>query len=187
MRVVLISGKAQSGKDTFSSMFKEQAEKDGKSVFVIRYADILKFVLKEYFGWNGLKDEEGRTMLQQVGTGLFRYNNPDVWVNCVIELVKGLGDKYDYVLIPDTRFKNEITKWNETSFPYYTVKIKRFNEDGTSYDNGLSEEQKNHSSETELDLFNTDYEVHNYKIEDFSKSVVEVYKNISSKYIGEVK
>ena len=47
-KVVLISGKAQSGKDTFASLFKRYAEPyeelEDKRVLIIKYADILKFV-----------------------------------------------------------------------------------------------------------------------------------------------
>lgn len=58
MKVVLISGKAESGKDTFAGLFKDRAEFDNRNVLIIKYGDILKFVAKEYCGWSGLKDEE---------------------------------------------------------------------------------------------------------------------------------
>ena len=63
-RVITISGKARSGKDTTALLLKEALEKKGYRVLITHYADLLKFVCKEYFGWNGEKDEEGRTLIQ---------------------------------------------------------------------------------------------------------------------------
>lgn len=162
VKVILISGKARHGKDTFAEKFKEYAEKNDKNVLTIRYGDILKYVCKEYFNWDGVKDEHGRTMLQYVGTEIVRNNNPDAWVNCVIELVKGFKNLYDYVLIPDTRFPNEISKWMGTGIDYISVRINRYDVDGNVYDNGLNEKQKQHLSETALDNNVFDYTIDNY-------------------------
>ena len=105
--IIPIIGKARNGKDTVAQYLKEEIEKrTGKKVLDIRYADYLKFVLKKYYGWDGNKDEKGRTLLQHIGTDLCRNNNPDIWANVVVELVKGLGDSISYVIIQDTRFEN---------------------------------------------------------------------------------
>lgn len=181
-KVVLISGKAQSGKDTFASLFKRYAEPyeelEDKRVLIIKYADILKFVCSQYFNWNGEKDLKGRTLLQKVGTDIARKNNPDTWVNCVIEVVKGIGDLYDYILIPDTRFPNEISKWMGSGIDYITVRIERLNSDNTPYLNNLSEEQRNHISETALDNYVFDYTIYNRNLIDLNRDVVEIYNEL---------
>lgn len=181
-KVVLISGKAQSGKDTFARLFKEYAEPyeelENKRVLILKYGDILKFICKQFFNWNGEKDLEGRTLLQRVGTDIFRENNPDTWVNCVIEIVKGLGNLYDYILIPDTRFPNEISKWMGCGIDYVTVRIDRVNADNTPFDNKLSLEQKSHISETALDRYVFDYHVTNRKLIDLSREVVGIYNEL---------
>lgn len=175
-KIILISGKARSGKDTFAMYFSAEAKMHGKRVLTIKYGDILKFICKEYFDWDGIKDEKGRTLLQQIGTDLCRENNPDIWVNCVIEIVKGLQNQYDYVLIPDTRFPNEIIKWWETEFDSVAIRINRVNKDNTEYDNGLSEEQKNHPSETSLDEWLFEYQVKNRNILDLQIATQEIFK-----------
>lgn len=181
-KVVLISGKAQSGKDTFARLFKEYAEPyeelENKRVLILKYGDILKFICKQFFNWNGEKDLEGRTLLQRVGTDIFRENNPDTWVNCVIEIVKGLGNLYDYILIPDTRFPNEISKRMGCGIDYVTVRIDRVNADNTPFDNKLSLEQKSHISETALDRYVFDYHVINRKLIDLSREVVGIYNEL---------
>ena len=119
--ILLISAKAQHGKDSFADAFIKEAQGVcGYRCLRIKYGDILKYVCKEYFGWNGEKDEVGRQMLQQVGTNLCRSNNPNIWLNCVKEIVKGLQTEYDFVLIPDCRFPNELD-WQDTDFFTFTI------------------------------------------------------------------
>lgn len=98
--IIPIIGKARHGKDSFSEFLKESIEEKNKGkCLIIKYGDYLKFICKEYFSWNGEKDEKGRSLLQYVGTGI-RKNNEDVWVKVVCELVKGMGEGFSYVLIP---------------------------------------------------------------------------------------
>ena len=168
--VIPIIGKARNGKDTFAQYLKEKLEEKGKKVLVVRYADYLKFVLEKYYGWNGKKDEEGRTLLQYIGTDVCRKNNPDTWVNVVVELVKGLGDSIEYVLIPDARFENEIDCWYKEEFEVVSVRVVRLNEDGSEFDNGLTKEQKEHPSETSLDDYNPYYIVEARNLEELQES-----------------
>lgn len=184
-KIILISGKARSGKDTFAKIFKEDAEKDNKKCLIIKYGDILKFVCSKYFNWNGEKDEIGRTLLQQVGTNLIRKNNYDALVNCVIEIVKGLSTEFDYVLIPDVRFYNEINKWKEYGFDCVTVRIDRWYETSNGkfvlYDNGLTEEQKNHTSEIALDDYVFDYRIDNTEYGIYVKDIYLLYNELKEK------
>lgn len=178
LKVILISGKARSGKDTLAMYLKDEAILHGKKTLIIKYADILKFVCQKYFGWNGEKDEKGRTILQQVGTNLCRDNSPDIWVNCVIEIVKGLQTEFDYVLIPDTRFPNEIKQWWGSGFDSVTVRVNRVNDDLTEYDNGLNVEQKQHPSEIMLDNYVFDWRITNNKITDLQEAAQEIFKSV---------
>ena len=68
MFIIGISGKAESGKSTFASILKKELEKRDKKVLLINYGDFVKFVAKQYYNWNGNKDEIGRALLQKVGT-----------------------------------------------------------------------------------------------------------------------
>lgn len=144
--VICISGKARNGKDTVAQMMKIHLECKGYSVLVIHYADLLKWLCKQYFGWDGNKDEAGRYLLQHVGTDIVRKQNPDFWVNFVISFVSLFKDEWDYIIIPDCRFPNEIDCWNEAKFSTVHIRVRR-----PDFDNGLSEEAKSHPSETALD------------------------------------
>lgn len=68
MKIVCISGKAQHGKDTTAKLLEEILEAQGNRVLIAHYGDLVKYVCKTFFGWDGKKDEKGRTLLQRVGT-----------------------------------------------------------------------------------------------------------------------
>lgn len=176
--VLLISGKAEHGKDTFAGSFiKEAQDRLGYRCLRIKYGDILKYICKEYFGWNGTKDIENRHILQYVGTDLGRTNNPDVWVNCVKEIVKALQTECDFVLVPDCRFPNELD-WSDTPFFTFTIRINRQNEDGTPYINHLTEEQKLHPSETALDGYKFNYEVQAANLDNVDAAAQAILEDI---------
>ena len=68
MQVIVISGKAQHGKDTTAGFLKDALEADGYSVLIAHYGDLVKYVCKMYLGWNGEKDEYGRSLLRRMRT-----------------------------------------------------------------------------------------------------------------------
>jgi len=148
--ILFISGKAEHGKDTVAKIIRKQLFQEDKNVLIIHYADYIKFICKEYFGWNGVKDKAGRTLLQKVGDE-GRAKNPDFWVNKVREFIKTFGSEYDVILIPDTRFKNEINIMNSPEFDQMSVRVVR-----KGLISSLSKEQQNHKSETDLDYYNFD-------------------------------
>ena len=160
MKVIAISGKAESGKDTVAKEIKRLLEEQNYKVMIIHFADVLKFVCRQYFDWNGEKDEYGRTLLQQVGTEMREKNNPNMWVNITKELINGIGVEFDYVLVPDTRFKEEINMLNEY-FDCISVRVLRqdINSDGVASDhiNHLTDEQRAHKSECDLDIHKFNY------------------------------
>lgn len=182
-KIITISGSAQHGKDTFASFLSKALESRGKKTLVIHYADVLKFVAKQWYGWDGVKDDKGRTLLQYLGTDVFRKNRPDCWVTIVKELILGMGDTIDFVLIPDCRFPNEIEVVKEINpDDFMCIKVFRPN-----FDNGLSEEQKNHKSETALNGFNFDLRIINdagvegltRKAEEVSEAMINGWSNDS--------
>ena len=147
MKLILISGKAGHGKDTLAKFMKAELETTYKSVLIIHYGDLLKYICKQLFGWDGNKDEKGRTLLQYVGTDVIRKQKPDFWVGFIAEILTMFRDEWDFVLIPDTRFPNEIEFLDKCQFDVRHVRITR---PGYSI---LTEEQQQHVSETALDNY----------------------------------
>lgn len=155
MKIITISAKARHGKDFTASLIKMQLEEQGNRVLITHFADLLKHICKTFFSWNGLKNEEGRTLLQTVGTDTIRHKCPDYWVDFLMGVFRLFPDEWDYVIIPDTRFPNENDK-PKNEFDVITVRVERPN-----FDNGLTEEQKNHESEIALDDYMFDYRIIN--------------------------
>lgn len=162
MKVVLISGKSASGKDQFAKYLYNYLDNKDYRVLIIHFADAVKFFAKEYFNWNGEKDEAGRTLLQKLGTDIVRKAYPTFWGEIVAKFISATEDSWDFVLIPDWRFINEgniVKKFNKQT---YTVRINRLNENGTYKLNpAFTKAQNEHISEIELDNYDFDYMVDN--------------------------
>ena len=156
MKVILISGKAQNGKDTVASMLRTKLTADNHRVLITHYADLLKYICRSYFGWDGAKDENGRRMLQYVGTDVIRKQNPTLWVDFVTMILKYFRENWDYVIIPDCRFPNEITTIASNGFNTIHLRIVRPN-----FKSPLTEEQQKHPSETALDNVVPDFYIEN--------------------------
>ncbi len=146
MKVILISGKAQHGKDTTAKIMKEEFETHGDKVLIAHYADLVKYICRSFFNWNGKKDEYGRHLLQYVGTDVIRKEKPDYWVDFLSDILRFFPDEWDVVVIPDTRFPNEIDRMREAGLPVTHVRVLR-----SGFASPLTEEQQNHPSETALD------------------------------------
>lgn len=156
MKVICISGKAGHGKDTAALYLKEQLALGENSVLIAHYGDLVKYVCKTFFDWDGQKNEAGREMLQTVGTDIIRSEDPDYWVRFVADMLRFFKPAWDYVLIPDCRFPGEIEYLIKSGFDVTHMRIIRDN-----YVSELTEEQQNHPSETSLDDYLPDIYVHN--------------------------
>ena len=152
MKIILISGKAMHGKDSSALLIKQRLESKNKKVLITHMADLLKYECKQFFNWDGNKDDYGRSLLQRIGTDVIRAKNPDYWVNFIKNFLEMFQGEWDYVLIPDVRFKNEIESFKIDGWPNISVRIIR-----TNFESTLTDEQKNHPSETALDDFEFDY------------------------------
>lgn len=157
MKIILISGKAESGKDASALAMKKVLENKGKDCAIIHYADFLKGFLKNAGLWNGVKDEVGRATLQRFGTEVVRKNKPDTWVNMMVTLLEGVSTAFDVILIPDTRFPNEIEVVKEKfGNNVIALRVKR-----PGYENHLTQEQRQHISEVILDDYAFDGYINN--------------------------
>ena len=171
-KIILISAKSKNGKDASAEIMKSYLESKGERVLITHYADLLKYICKTFYGWNGIKDENGRTILQHVGTDIVRAKNENYWVNFMVDFISMFGDDWDYIVIPDTRFQNEIEEVIDSFGRDYevvknTIKSKRndvvktIRVTRTNFDNGMTWEQLNHPSECALDNYEFDYHICN--------------------------
>ena len=149
MKVILFSGKAESGKTSAAEILKKLLQAKGKKCIKIAYGDYVKQTAKMIHNWDGVKDEKGRELLQWWGTNYVREKYPTFWVDTVLRLAPLLEEFYDYLLIDDCRFPNEIECW----YNYETVKVRI---ERPYYENHLTQDQRKHPSETSLDIYRYD-------------------------------
>ncbi len=135
MRIIGLTGKAGSGKDTVARIITEELESQGKTVTKLSFAAPLKDCAVLLWGWDRERLEsdfdykEGNTLddgspdpacealgmtrrefMQQFGTEAMRNNiHRDVWVIALkMSVARGDFDGYDYGMLTDCRFMNEL-------------------------------------------------------------------------------
>lgn len=185
--VIGISGKAQNGKDTIADWFV----KNHPEIQKVAFANLLKEQAK-YLGWDGEKDLGGRTFIQTLSEPIKAYGNwlaqkyPDEYGDFSDNRYYSaslyrqiINSPYNYFVISDVRFYNE---WqllkSKTDIKFISIRVNRF-ENGTVFNNGLSEEQKHHNSETELDNVQMDYTINNDgTVDDLYKKLEFIDKEI---------
>jgi hypothetical protein len=135
-------------------------------VLIIHFADLLKYICKQFFHWDGNKDEKGRTLLQFIGTNVVGAKNPAYWAEFVVSFLKMFENEWDYVLIPDCRYPIEVATVERT-FDTVILRVERPN-----FDNGLTDTQKNHPSEIDMDHYKFDAILYNDKgLEELTEKV----------------
>jgi len=161
---IVLSGKSGSGKDMVAQFMKEALEKHHQKALIIHFADAVKWFCRDFLNWDGKKDQVGRTLLQTVGTDIVRAKHPNFWTGIVVGLIQAYEpyNDFDVAIIPDARFENEVNIALQSLKNCIDVRIERKNSDGSPWINPLlTEEQRNHPSETSLDNFAFDYILHN--------------------------
>ncbi len=173
-KIYLIGGKSRHGKDTFASYLKKYYEENGKKVILSPYAKYIKFYVKEMTNWDGSDETKPRELLQQIGTNIIRQklNKAQMFIDRQLDDIEIYSYFFDVIIIPDVRLKKEITCLKE-KFPDAIV-VNVFRPD---FDNGLTIEQKNHITETDLDDFNNyDYRIINRDLATLEEDAKKIVK-----------
>jgi hypothetical protein len=150
VRILCLSGKAESGKSTAAEFIKCELAKQEYIAIVMSFANKVKYYAEKYFGWNGIKDECGRKLLQDIGM-IARKVNPNFWVEEILDFLRVFGSNFDYIIIDDCRFENEINIFKDEGYDVTAVRIER-----PGHENKLTEEQRKHISENALNDYNFD-------------------------------
>lgn len=161
-KIILLSGKAESGKSTCAKYLKQKLEDKGYRVTTDLFAKYIKGYLRNHYNWNGItKDEFYRTKLQQLGTDIIKdkLNYKTFHAKRLAEDIQIISDDFDCIIIDDCRFRDEIHTM-KAMFPdeCISVRINRYD-----HKSKLTEEQLKHKSECDLDKFKFDYVIHSRK------------------------
>ena len=169
----LVSGKARHGKDTFSSYLKEIYEENGKKVIVTQLSKYIKYYAREMTGWNLSEEDKPRELLQELGTSIIRekLGKDNLFIDRMIDDVEIFSCFYDAIIISDVRLKKEIDDLRKVYQDLIAINIFRPN-----FDNGLTDEQKNHKTEVDLDDYDKfDVKIINTTLDELKESARKIY------------
>lgn len=155
-KIFLLSGKARSGKNEISKIIERYYS--NKKCITISFGYYIKDYAKRISDWDGSEETKPRELLQHLGIELVR-NKIDkrLFIDRILQDIEIFSYFYDIIVISDVRLLDEITILKENYPDSISIRVVRNN-----YENNLTEEQKNHLTETDLDNFNDfDYIVNN--------------------------
>ena len=168
-KIIIISGKASSGKSLVGNIIKQNIN----NTVLLAYADYLKMYAKNIAGWDGSEDTKPRELLQQLGVELIKTKIDDnMLIKRIIEDIKVYSYFYDYIVITDARFPNEIESIKNEFDNVISIRVNR-----NIY--SLERKYQNHSTETGMNEYNNyDYIIdNNDDIKALELKVMEVVKN----------
>lgn len=174
MKIFVISGKAKSGKNTFGELLREELKDFGYKPCVMHITEPLYQYARNYFEYDEKKDEKPREFLQKMGIEIIRdkMGKKEFLINRLFEDIEILKNFFDSFIITDARLIHEFEIIKKKFPDTILIKLEREN-----YNDNLTDEEKKHITETELDNFNSfDYVIKNTSLEDLKMSAIEIIK-----------
>lgn len=171
--IYIICGKARTGKDTLCDFMMEELEKQNKKVAELKLSKYIKGYAIDFFGWDGSEKTKPRDFLNVLGDIIRNDLNQKYFMaNRLCEDAKVLSYFFDAFIISDARFKKEV-EFIKNSFS--NVKIVHLIRSG-KYEDGLTEEQRKHITEIDLDDFKGyDYTIdNNGDLKDLKAKAIEL-------------
>lgn len=169
MKIYLVCGKAQSGKNTASSMMKEYLINKNIRVCEIQITRTIKGYARDYFGWDGNEESKPRKLLQDLGNTI-RLKDKYFHINRLCEDIDILKDHFDVFIVNDIRLPLEIETIKNRFDNVTSIGIEMEN-----YVSPLSKEEASDITEHALeDYANYDYKIINKNIEDLRQDVVNI-------------
>ena len=174
MQIILIAGKARSGKSTIAEFMIEELRRQGKKPCELQIGQYIKYYAMKYFEWDGKEETKPRSLLQELGTEVIRNKiDPDFHIDRLIQDIEVLSYFYDTFIVSDVRMPVEIEKPKKKFDNVITMKMIRESDE-------LNNEQQKHVTETALDSYDEfDYIVNNDKtLEDLELKTKDILERI---------
>jgi archaellum biogenesis ATPase FlaH len=178
--IILIAGKARSGKNTVSKILESEFIKEKKEVIISPYTKYLKEYIHNITDWN-IEDENNkpRDLLQKLSSELIKgkLGLENIFINRQIEDIKIYSYFKDVIIINDVRFPKEIDTIKNIFTNVVSIQVKRSN-----YISGLTKEQLQDVTETSLDNYNNfDYIIENDDIESLKEDTINIFKSLQKR------
>lgn len=170
--IILIAGRAHSGKTSLAKCLERESKRLGKKVVVSPYTKYLKMYIEEITGQKIDDNNKPRDLLQQISSKVIKgaLGKENFFIDRQIEDIEFYSYFFDIILIPDVRFPSEIIAIKENFDNVISIGINR-----KDYTSKLTKEQQEDVTETSLNYYHDyDYEVVNSKNTDLSKIALEI-------------
>lgn len=172
MRLFIIGGKANVGKNTLAKYIKEYYDKKDEKSIITEYSKYIKLLANEMIDWEE-KHKKPRKFLQDLGEEYRKIIDPSVFINRMKEDILILQKYYQNIIICDARLIPEFTLMKTKYKNCYTIHLIG------NTKNDLTEEEANHITETELDSFKSfDYELINNDFDKLKQDIFKILDNI---------
>ena len=162
MKIYLLAGKAGSGKDLLGNYMKTKYDFKGDSACILHITTPLYEYARNYFSWDGNMEEKPREFLQEMGIEVIKntLHKDTFLVDRLCEDIDILKHYFDVFIITDGRLVSEFNLLRERFPDIKIIHIIREN-----YNNNLTEKEKNHITEKDMD----NYDDYDYVIENTTK------------------
>lgn len=174
--IVLVAGKARSGKGEVASYMERYFKEEGKKVILSPYTKYLKRYIAEVTGEDFDDENKPRDLLQKISSELIKseLSNPNFFIHRQIEDLSFYLYFMDVVIIPDVRFPEEIDAIKEKFSNVFSIGVKR-----KDYISILTKEQQEDITEIALDDYhNYDIELENTSLEKLQSDVLDIIKKL---------
>jgi hypothetical protein len=175
MKIILIGGQANSGKDSTAEFIDEYYRSRGLDVVNIQIAFYIKMYAKEIAKWDGDNETKPRQLLQDLGTELIRKQIDEYFfIKRIIQDIDIYSRYFDIITISDGRLPEEFASIKLAYPETVTVHVTR-----PGYVSRLTKNQKNHVTEALVDTIEYDYDIVNDgTLDDLQKKAIELIQTI---------
>jgi hypothetical protein len=175
MKIILLGGKANSGKDSAAEFIDEYYRSRGLDVVNIQIAYYIKMYAKEIAKWDGDNDTKPRQLLQDLGTELIRKQIDEYFfIKRIIQDIDIYSRYFDIITISDGRLPEELAAVKLAYPETVTVHVTR-----PGYSSKLSKDQKAHVTESLVDEIEYDLDlVNDGTLEEFQTKCIELVREI---------
>lgn len=175
MKIILLGGKANSGKDSTAEYIDQYYRSRGLDVVNIQIGYYIKMYAKEIAKWDGDNETKPRQLLQDLGTELIRKQiDENFFIKRILQDIDIYSRYFDIITISDGRLPEEFAAIKLAYPETVTVHVTR-----PGYSSRLSKGQKAHITEMLVDEIDYDLEIVNDgSLDDLQVKSIELVQRI---------
>ncbi len=177
--IILIGGKARSGKSTVAGYLKEKYLSQNKKVVISPYTKYLKQYIEEITEKKMDEKNKPRELLQKISAELIKdhLGKEDFFINRQIEDIEIYSYFMDVIIIPDVRFPKEIEIIKKTFSNVISIGVIRKN-----YQSDLTDNEQKDITETALEHYhNYDYQIENIEENRLYQDTIKIFEDIEER------